>query len=327
MGLTDKVNRFTQKESPCRILGWILIGPTFSVPFSVGTINVVFHNFVIFSMKHTSLSFTPWSSRTATSQLCATLSKAFLMSIQTHEMFLAFFVASSSNALSMSKLFIHPIEPLTPPLWSICMSLNLDSWPVSSTFIREVINLYVVLRQVIGLKFCGTGLSFLGNITVLPLASHDGSDFELLLIRVVIASAKGACRVLNSFIQKLVILSGPGEVQFFFFFTQLYTVFFVIVIGLLSCVGLASFSAFCTSVIQSDIKFPSWSFCQIGTQNFSKSSLVSKLVCLELFDERLLLLLLLLPLLSTNFYNKNASLVYLQYIKLYSGSWERTKDV
>ena len=60
----------------------------------------------------------------------------------------------------------------------------------------------------------------------------------------------------------------------------------MIVIGLLSCVGLASFSAFRTSVIQTDVKFPSWSFCQIGTQNFSKSSLVSELDCLELFDER-----------------------------------------
>ena len=145
--------------------------------------------------------------------------------------------------------------------------------------------------KVIGLKSCGIGLSFLGNITVLPSASHDGSDFELSLIRVVIASAKGACRVLNSFIQKLVILSRPGEVQFFFFFAQLCTVFFVIVMfvivmGLLSCVGLASFSPFRTSVILSDVKFPSWSFCQIGTQNCSKSSLVSELVCLELFDER-----------------------------------------
>ena len=140
--------------------------------------------------------------------------------------------------------------------------------------------------NVIGLESCGIGLSFLGNITVLPSASHDGSDVELSLIRVVIASAKGACRVLNSFIQKLVILSRPGEVQFFFFFAQLYTVFFVIVMGLLSCVGLASFSAFRTSVILSDVKFPSWSFCQIGTQNCSKSSLVSELVCLELFDER-----------------------------------------
>ena len=106
-------------------------------------------------------------------------------------MFLAFFVASSSSALSMSKLSIHPIEPLTPPLWSICMSLNLDSWSMSSAFITEVISFYVVLRQVIGLKSCGNGLSFLGNITVLPSANHDGSDFELSLIRVVIASAKG----------------------------------------------------------------------------------------------------------------------------------------
>ena len=144
----------------------------------------------------------------------------------------------------------------------------------------------MVLRQVIGLKSCCIGLSFLGNITVLPSANHDGSDFELSLIRVVIESAKRACRVLNSFIQKLVILSRSGEDQFFFFFTQLCTVSFVIVIGLLSYVGLASFSAFRTSVIQSDVKFPSWSFCQIGTQNFSKSSLVCELVCLELFDER-----------------------------------------
>ena len=60
----------------------------------------------------------------------------------------------------------------------------------------------------------------------------------------------------------------------------------MIVVGLLSCVGLASFRAFRTSVIQSDVKFPSWSFCQIGTQNFAKSSLVSELVCLGLFDER-----------------------------------------
>ena len=118
--------------------------------------------------------------------------------------------------------------------------------------------------NVIGLKSCGIGLSFLGNITVLPSASHDGSDFELSLIRVVIASAKGACRVLNSFIQKIVILSRPGEDQFSIFFTQLYTVSFVIVIGLLSYAGVASFSAFRTSVILYDVKFPSWSFCLLG---------------------------------------------------------------
>ena len=72
----------------------------------------------------------------------------------------------------------------------------------------------MVLRQVIGLKSFGIGLSFLGNITVLPSANHDGSDFELSLIRVVIASAKRACRDLNSFIQKLVILSRPAKSSF-----------------------------------------------------------------------------------------------------------------
>ena len=61
----------------------------------------------------------------------------------------------------------------------------------------------MVLRQVIGLKSGGIGFSFLGNITVLPSANHDGSDLKLSLIRVVIALAKRACRVLNSFIEKL----------------------------------------------------------------------------------------------------------------------------
>ena len=43
----------------------------------------------------------------------------------------------------------------------------------------------MVLRQVIGLKSCGIGLSFMGNITVLPPANHVESDFELSLIRIV----------------------------------------------------------------------------------------------------------------------------------------------
>jgi len=64
-----------------------------------------------------------------------------------------------------------------------------------------IISLYVVLRQVIGLKSCGVGFSFLGNITVRPSASHDGSDVEVLLIKVVIALANRTCKVLKFLIQ------------------------------------------------------------------------------------------------------------------------------
>ena len=94
------------------------------------------------------------------------------------------------------------------------MSLNLDSWSTSSAFITEVINLYVVLRQVIGLKSCGIGLFFLGSTTVFPSANHDGSDFELSLIRVVFASAKGACRVLNSLSKNLLFYVGLAKFSF-----------------------------------------------------------------------------------------------------------------
>ena len=67
-----------------------------------------------------------------------------------------------------------PIDFALPPLWSVSIRLFLSLWTSNWWSIIDMMNLYKVLKQVIGCWSEADGLSFSVIITLLPMVSQAG---------------------------------------------------------------------------------------------------------------------------------------------------------
>ena len=187
-------------------------------PSLVVTSRVISHFLIMFLIKAVSFVGNPWCSRQSSSHLCDTESKDFFTSTHTQVIFFLLNCTSSSIALSIRRLSMHPIDPCLQPFSSICISWCVASRSFSSSSItyRWTIALYSVFKHVIGRWSLAVGSSFLGIMIHLPSWSHDGSESSMLIISARAVAICG-CSAVSFLIQKLVILSFPGDDQFFFF--------------------------------------------------------------------------------------------------------------
>ena len=121
IGFKQIVNSLTQNESPCKIpcLSWI--GPMYSLGTAVLTSRVIFQCFIVLLINYAILVGILCICRQKFNQLWFIESNALFTSIHVHDRFFLPNWASSSTALSINKLSMHPIDPDAHPRWSICM--------------------------------------------------------------------------------------------------------------------------------------------------------------------------------------------------------------